>query len=37
MSGGMAELANAFVAHSRNPGSNLGTYKKYFLILFHRI
>jgi hypothetical protein len=25
-SGGMAELANSFVIHPRDPGSNLGKY-----------
>jgi hypothetical protein len=30
----MAELANVSVVHPRAPGSNLGTDRKYFLILF---
>jgi hypothetical protein len=33
-SGGMAELANASVAHTKDQGSNLGIDRKYFLILF---
>jgi hypothetical protein len=32
--GRAAELANASVVHPRDPGSNLGTDTKYFLILF---
>ncbi len=31
---GMAELANESVVHPRDPGSNLGTDRKYFLNLF---
>jgi hypothetical protein len=30
----MAELANASVVYSGDPGSNLGMDRKYFLILF---
>jgi hypothetical protein len=33
-SDGMAELANMYVVHFRDPDSNLGTDRKYFLILF---
>jgi hypothetical protein len=32
--GGMAELAKVSVVHPRDPGSNLGSDRKYFLILF---
>ena len=31
---GIAESANASFVHPRDPGSNLGTDRKYFLILF---
>jgi hypothetical protein len=33
-SDGMAELAKAFVVQPNNPGSNLSSDRKYFLILF---
>ncbi len=33
-SGGVAELANVSVIHPRDPDSNLGTDRKYFLIMF---
>jgi hypothetical protein len=33
-SGGMVELANAFVICPGDPGLNLGVDKNYFLILF---
>ncbi len=32
--GGMTELTNLYVVHSRDPDSNLGTDKKYFFLLF---
>jgi hypothetical protein len=33
-SGSVAELVKASVNHPRDPGSNLGSDRKYFLILF---
>jgi hypothetical protein len=34
MSGGLTKLANAFVVHPRDLGSNLGAEITYFYILF---
>jgi hypothetical protein len=31
---GMAELAKASVVHPRDPSSNFGSDRKYFLMLF---
>jgi hypothetical protein len=32
---GMADLAKAFIVHPRDPGSNLGSDKKYILFVSH--